>query len=76
MFIEIDQGKFVNLRNVFSITFEPLNDKGSWLFHGSAITQATPHASTYKELFIRSRVFLTSEKAFEWLKSTVCSAAE
>jgi hypothetical protein len=76
MFIEIDQGKFDNLSNVFSITYEPLNDKCSWLFHGSAITQATPHASTCNELRIRSRVFLTSEKAFEWLEATVCSAAE
>jgi len=76
VFIEIDDGKYVNLRNVFSITFEPLNEKGSWLFHSPAISQATPHASTYKELLIRSRHFATREEAFDWLKATVRSAAE
>ena len=59
-FIEISNNKFVNLKYVFEISLEEVNDKFKWAF-----------ISAISDDIFYSRLFDTKEEARQWLKNSI-----
>ena len=65
MFVEIDDGVLINLDNVFRIQYKPYNNRGAWVFIGTALTT---DSQVYEQQAV-SRQFNSREEARTWLKN-------
>jgi len=67
MFIEVDDGVFVNLGNVFSITYKSWQNKGAWIFSSSHVEERDRSLADKSNRKVQSRQFPTREEAEIWL---------
>ncbi len=68
MFLEIDDGVFVNLDNVFHITWKAYENRGLWVFHAGAGEPHPPGPPATRWLPVQSRPFLSREEGETWLR--------
>ncbi|OQY35047.1 MAG: hypothetical protein B6241_02685 [Spirochaetaceae bacterium 4572_59] len=67
MFIEVDDGCYVNLENIFSITYKGFNNKGVWVFSSSHVEERDRSLADKSNRKINSRSFQTRDEAETWL---------
>lgn len=68
MFIEIDDGCYVNTDNIFSITYKSYNNKGLWVFSSSYIEERDSSLADKSNRKVYSRTFFTRGEADTWLE--------
>lgn len=68
MFIKVDDGVYINLDNVFHITWKTYENSGVWVFHAGAGEPSPPGPAATKWLPVQSRLFQSREEAERWLK--------
>lgn len=68
MFLEIDDGVFVNLDNVFHITWKAYENRGLWVFHAGAGEPHPPGPPATRWLPVQSRPFPSREEGEAWLR--------
>lgn len=68
MFLEIDDGVYVNLENVFHIIWQPYENRGQWVFHAGSGEPQAPGPPATKWLPVQSRYFSSREEGEIWLK--------
>jgi hypothetical protein len=68
MFLEIDDGVYVNLDNVFHITWQAYENRGLWVFHAGAGEPQPPGPPATRWLPIQSRPFPSREEGETWLR--------
>ena len=67
MFIEVDDGTYVNLESVFSITYKGYQNKGVWVFSSSQVEERDRSLADKSNRKIYSRSFSTRDEADTWL---------
>ncbi|QEN07430.1 hypothetical protein EXM22_05280 [Oceanispirochaeta crateris] len=73
MFIEIDDGTYVNLTQVFSIHYKSYQNKGVWVFTSPNIEESDRSLADKSNRKIHSRYFVSREEADTWLEEMVKS---
>lgn len=68
MFLEIDDGVYVNLDNVFHIIWQSYENRGLWVFHAGAGEPHPPGPPATRWLPIQSRPFPSREEGETWLR--------
>jgi len=68
VFLEIDDGVYVNLDNVFHITWQAYENRGLWVFHAGAGEAMPPGPPATKWLPVQSRPFPSREEGEIWLR--------
>lgn len=68
MFIEVDEGCYVNSENIFSITYKSYNNKGVWIFSSSHVEERDRNLADRSNRKIVSRSFGTKGEAEVWLE--------
>jgi hypothetical protein len=68
MFLEIDDGVFVNLDNVFHIIWQAYENRGLWVFHAGAGEPHEPGPPATRWLPVQSRPFPSREEGETWLR--------
>ncbi len=67
MFIEVDDGSYVNLENIFSITYKSYNNKGVWVFSSSHVEERDRSLADKSNRKVYSKSFPTRAEADTWL---------
>ena len=67
MFIEIDEGTYVNMDNVFSVTYKSYHNKGIWVFSSSQVEERDRSLADKSNRKVYSRTFSTRDEAENWL---------
>lgn len=67
MFIEVDDGVYVNLTQVFSVHYKSYQNKGVWVFSSSQIEESDRSLADKSNRKIHSRYFVSKEEAEVWL---------
>jgi len=73
MFIEVDDGIYVNLSQVFSISYKSYQNKGVWVFSSANIEESDRSLADKSNRKINSRYFVSREEAETWLEEMVKS---
>ncbi|MDA3957793.1 hypothetical protein [Oceanispirochaeta sp.] len=73
MFIEIDDGIYVNLSQVFSVSYKSYQNKGVWVFSSSNVEESGRSLADKSNRKIHSRYFISREEADTWLEEMVKS---
>ena len=74
MFLEVDDGVWVNLDNVFSISYRTYQSRGTWVFSGFPGPQGGRAPETGGEAWrVNSRHFGNREEAEMWLRRALDS---
>ncbi len=73
MFIEVDDGIYVNLSQVFSISYKSYQNKGVWVFSSSYIEESDRSLADKSNRKINSRYFVSREEAETWLEEMIKS---
>ena len=68
MFLEINDGVYVNLDNGFHIGWRPYENRGVWVFHAGAGEPRDPGPPATRWLPVESRPFSSREEAEAWLR--------
>ena len=68
MFLEIDDGVYVNLDNVFHIAWKAYENRGLWVFHAGAGEPHPPGPPATRWLPVQSRPFPSREEGEVWLR--------
>ncbi|MBF9015622.1 MULTISPECIES: hypothetical protein [unclassified Oceanispirochaeta] len=68
MFIEVDDGVYVNLAQIFSIHYKSYQNKGVWVFSSSQIEESDRSLADKSNRKIHSRYFVSKEEAEIWLE--------
>jgi len=68
VFLEIDDGVYVNLDNVFHIVWKSYENRGLWVFHAGAGEPHPPGPSATRWLPVQSRPFPSREEGETWLR--------
>lgn len=68
MFLEIDEGVYVNLDNVFHIIWKAYDNRGLWVFHAGSGEPHPPGPPATRWLPIESRPFPSREEGEIWLR--------
>ena len=68
MFLEIDDGVYVNLDNVFHIVWKAYENRGLWVFHAGAGEPHPPGPPATLWLPVQSRPFPSREEGEAWLR--------
>jgi len=71
MFIEVDDGVYINLSQVFSITYKSYQNKGVWVFSSANIEESDRSLADKSNRKINSRYFISREEAEIWLEEMV-----
>ncbi|MDF1568370.1 MAG: hypothetical protein RQ801_08180 [Spirochaetaceae bacterium] len=74
MFLEIDDGVYVNLDNVFHVTWQSYENRGLWVFHAGAGEPHPPGPPATRWLPIQSRPFPSREEGDIWLRKILENA--
>ncbi len=67
MFIEVDDGVYVNMDNVFSVTYKSFHNKGVWVFSSSQVEERDRSLADKSNRKIYSRTFPTRGEADNWM---------
>lgn len=68
MFIEVDDGVYVNLSQIFSVHYKSYQNKGVWVFSSSQIEESDRSLADKSNRKINSRYFISKEEAEVWLE--------
>ncbi|MCG8453592.1 MAG: hypothetical protein MI717_10475 [Spirochaetales bacterium] len=68
MFLEIDDGVYINLSNVFHVQWQPYENRGRWVFNASAGEPRSPGPPAARWLPVQSRPFDSREEGEAWLR--------
>ncbi|MDC7234831.1 MAG: hypothetical protein PQJ58_16475 [Spirochaetales bacterium] len=68
MFIEVDDGIYVNLSQIFSVHYKSYQNKGVWVFSSSNIEESDRSLADKSNRKIHSRYFVSKEEAEVWLE--------
>lgn len=68
MFIEVDDGVYVNLTQIFSVHYKSYQNKGVWVFSSSQIEESDRSLADKSNRKIHSRYFVSKEEAEVWLE--------
>lgn len=68
MFLEIDDGVYVNLDNVFHIIWQSYENRGLWVFHAGSGEPHEPGPPATRWLPVQSRPFPSREEGEIWLR--------
>lgn len=68
MFIEVDDGIYVNLTQVFSVHYKSFQNKGVWVFSSAQIEESDRSLADKSNRKINSRYFVSKEEAQIWLE--------
>ncbi len=71
MFIEVDDGVYVNLNQVFSITYKSYQNKGLWVFSSSNIEERDRSLADKSNRKLHSRYFVSRDEAETWLEEMI-----
>ncbi len=74
MFVEIDDSVYVNLNNVFHISWQAYENKGVWVFHAGAGEPHLPGPPATRWLPVQSRSFPSREEGEIWLRKVLETA--
>jgi hypothetical protein len=68
VFIEVDDGVYVNLSQIFSIHYKSYQNKGVWIFSSPQIEESDRSLADKSNRKINSRYFISKEEAEVWLE--------
>ncbi len=68
MFIEVDDGVYVNLSQVFSVHYKSYQNKGVWVFSSPDVEESDRSLADKSNRKIHSRYFVSKEEAEIWLE--------
>ncbi len=68
MYIEVDDGVFVNLTHVFTIRYKSYQSKGLWIFSSSHVEESDRSLADKSNRKVNSRFFSSREEADAWLE--------
>ena len=77
MYLEVDDGVWVNLDNVFTITYRSYQSRGNWVFSGFPGAQGGRAPESGGEVFrVSSRHFGSRDEADLWLRRALDSVGK
>ncbi len=71
MFLEIDEAVYVNLDNVFHISWQSYEKRGLWVFHPGEDKPGSSGSSGTHRRPVQSRQFTSREEGESWLRKVL-----